>query len=451
MKSHSSRAVLLTEGTPWKRILAFSVPLLIGAVFQQVYNLVDTVIVGRFLGEEALAGVGATHNITMFVLAVTFGLTVGAGIITAQCFGAQAWKRLRAAVSATVTACLIMTVISMAVGLAGNRFFLRLLQVPEEVLPYAAQYLEVLYWLIGGQVAYNGAASILRSVGDSRTPLIALIVSSVLNIALDILFVTVIPWGVRGAALATAISQIVSAVICIVRLYKERESVHLTGICWKPEAGQVRLVFRAGLPQALQSCLISFGNMAVQRLINSFGVAVMAAYAGAIKVDGIAVQFIVSVTSALAVFTGQNMGRRDFLRIRQGLRSTLFIGAAEAVAIAALTFVFGQHFIRLFLGANAGPETIAVGAQYLRVMGAAYLMCVLMRGFLAVITGAGDVNVGALAGFAELAGRVAFSYLLAPYFGILGVWIATPISWGCGAIVPMVRYFSGKWKQKALV
>ena len=127
-------------------------------------------------------------------------------------------------------------------------------------------------------------------------------------------------------------------------------------------------------------------------------------------------------------------------------------GASLAAGlVAALTFVFGQHFIRLFLGANAGPETIAVGAQYLRVMGAAYLMCVLMRGFLAVITGAGDVNVGAVAGFAELAGRVAFSYLLAPYFGILGVWIATPISWGCGAIVPMVRYFSGKWKQKALV
>ena len=442
---------VMTSGKPAKLILGFSIPLLIGGVFQQLYNLVDVVIVGRYLGEEALAGVGSTGNLTFFLLSLVMGLCNGAGIIVAQCFGAENYRDMRRAITAVIWVAGVLTVIMAAIGYVGSPYFLRLLDVPENVMEYSVTYLKIIYLFVFGSVVYNGCSAVLRSFGDSRTPLYALMIASVLNIVLDLLFVVVVPLGVKGVAIATVISQHVSGAYCLIHLFVKREQYKLKGLQRKPDKDMVNLIFKTGIPTAFQSCLISVGGMSVQRLINSFGTSVMAAYAAAVKVDNIAIQVIVSLGTALSVFTGQNVGQRRFDRIKEGLRSTLFMSIGAAVGIALLALFFGKNVMLLFLGEGGSAEAVSVGATYLSIMGAAYIICGVMQSYQNVVRGAGDVNICMVAGMTELAGRVFFAYLLAGIIGETGIWIATPLSWGCGCVVPVIRYYTGKWKTKAYV
>ncbi len=441
----------MLEGKAWKLIMSFSIPLLIGGIFQQVYNLIDVMIVGRYLGEEALAGVGSTGNLTFFLLSLIMGLCNGAGIIVAQCFGAARFFDMRRAVTALIWVAGILTIVMAGIGVVGSPFFLRLLSVPENVVEYSLSYLRILYLFVAGSVLYNGCATILRSFGDSKTSLYALAVASVLNIGLDLLFIVVFQLGVAGAAFATVISQHVSGLYCLIYLFRKKEIFHLDGLNKKPDKAMILKIFRIGIPTAFQSCLISIGGMSVQRLINSFGTSVMAAYAAAAKIDNIAIQVIVSMGTALSVFTGQNIGQKRFDRIRVGMHSTLIMTAIASVTIAVIAFLFGKNLMILFLGEGSNTETVNIGAQYLSIMGVAYLICGVMQSYQNVIRGAGDVNTCMVAGMTELAGRVIFAYLLASLIGVVGIWIATPLSWGCGCIVPVVRYYSGRWKGKAIV
>lgn len=441
----------MTSGKPAKLILKFAIPLLIGGVFQQFYNLADVIIVGRYLGEKALAGVGSTGNLTFFLLSLIMGLCNGAGIIVAQCYGAENYRDMRRAVTAIIWVAGILTVIMAAVGFVTSPFFLRLLSVPDDVMEYSVTYLKIIYLFMFGSVVYNGCSAVLRSFGDSKTPLHALIIASVLNIVLDLLFVVAFSLGVKGVAIATVISQHVSGAYCLIYLIVKREKYQLNGLEKKPDKYMVQQIFRTGVPTAFQSCLISLGGMSVQKLINSFGTSVMAAYAAAVKVDNIAIQIIVSLGSALSVFTGQNIGQKRYDRIREGLRSTLCMTVISAVCIALLAFFFGKNVMVLFLGEGGSEEAISIGATYLSIMGVAYIICGIMQSYQNVVRGAGDVNTCMVAGMTELAGRVIFAYLLAKLIGVTGIWIATPLSWGCGCVVPVIRYYTGKWKTKAFV
>ena len=443
----------MLEGKAWKLILSFSVPLLIGGIFQQVYNLIDVMIVGRYLGEEALAGVGSTSNLTFFLLSLIMGMCNGAGIIVAQCFGAERYSDMRRAVTALIWVAGVLTVIMATIGFLGSPLFLRLLSVPENAMEYALDYVRILFLFVAGSVLYNGCSAILRSIGDSKTSLYTLAIASLLNVVLDLLFIVVFPMGVAGAAIATVISQHVSGGLCLLHLIRKRKEFHLSGLKAAPNRDMVLRIFRIGVPTAFQSCLISIGGMSVQRLINSFGTAVMAAYAAAVKIDNIAIQVIVSLGSALSVYTGQNIGQRRYDRIGTGLRSTLFMATIASLTIACIAFFFGRNLMMLFLGEGESAEAIAIGAQYLSIMGVAYFICGIMQSYQNVIRGSGDVNTCVVAGITELCGRVMFAYLLAAVLGVgvTGIWIATPLSWGCGCIVPVVRYYTGKWKGKAIV
>ena len=441
----------MTTGKPMPLIVGFAVPLLIGGVFQQVYNLVDVMIVGRYLGEQALAGVGSTGSLTFFMLSLVMGLCNGAGILVAQCFGVGNFYDMRRAVTSIIWIAGILTAVVMLIGVFACPFFLRLLSVPEDVIDYSVTYMRILLLFTGGSVAYNGASAVLRSLGDSKTPLTALIIASVINILLDLLLIVVIPLKVAGAAIATVIAQHASAGYCLFYLYKKREEFGLVGILTKPDRDMTVKIFRIGVPTAFQSCLISIGSMSVQRLINSFGTSVMAGYTAAAKIDSIAIQVITSLGSALSVFTSQNIGNHQFKRIREGLHCTLFMSIVSALVIAATAMLCGQQLMRLFLGTDQSQDAVTVGAQYLTVMGIAYLICAVMQSYQNIIRGAGDANTCMIAGFTELAGRITFAYLLAPHLGEMGIWIATPLSWGCGCVVPVFRYYSGKWKNKALV
>jgi putative MATE family efflux protein len=441
----------MTAGSPAKLIIGFAIPMLIGNIFQQIYNVVDTLIVGRYLGEEALAGVGSTGTLTGFLLAFVIGLCNGAGLVVAQCFGCHDNNKMKKAIISLIWVAGVMTVVVAVVGIVGAQVFLRILSVPENVLGYSVTYLKIIYTFVLGNIAYNGAASILRSTGDSKTPLYSLICSSLLNVVLDIFFIVVCNLGVSGVAYATVISQHLSAVICIAYLFAKRKTIGLDNLGLKSDKASSILIIKTGFPSAFQSCMISLGGMSVQRLINSYGASVMAAYVAANRIDSVAIQVIVSIGTALSVFTGQNMGNNDFKRIHEGLRKTLGMMMAASISIAIIVLVFRFKLMGLFLDSEASSEAVEIGATYLSIIGIAYVIAGIMQSYQNVIRGSGDVNTCMVAGLTELSGRIVFAYLLSSIIGVTGIWIATPLSWSCGCVIPVVRYYSGKWKGKRLV
>jgi putative MATE family efflux protein len=441
----------MTAGSPAKLIIGFAIPMLIGNIFQQIYNVVDTLIVGRYLGEEALAGVGSTGTLTGFLLAFVIGLCNGAGLVVAQCFGCHDNNKMKKAVISLIWVAGVMTVVVAVVGIVGAQVFLRILSVPENVLGYSVTYLKIIYTFVLGNIAYNGAASILRSTGDSKTPLYSLICSSLLNVVLDIFFIVVCNLGVSGVAYATVISQHLSAVICIAYLFAKRKTIGLDNLGFRSDKASSILIIKTGFPSAFQSCMISLGGMSVQRLINSYGASVMAAYVAANRIDSVAIQVIVSIGTALSVFTGQNMGNNDFKRIHEGLRKTLGMMMVASISIAIIVLVFRFKLMGLFLDSEASSEAVEIGATYLSIIGIAYVIAGIMQSYQNVIRGSGDVNTCMVAGLTELSGRIVFAYLLSSIIGVTGIWIATPLSWSCGCVIPVVRYYSGKWKGKRLV
>ena len=298
---------------------------------------------------------------------------------------------------------------------------------------------------------YNLTSSILRSAGDSKTPLYALIAASFINIGLDLFFILKLNMGVSGAAYATVISQFISGIICLVVIFRKRAELGFNGtVSLLPDVNITLLIIKTSLPSTLQSSLIALGGISVQRLINSFGSEVMAGYVAANKVDSLAIQVILSVGTALCVFTGQNIGVGNFDRIEKALKKSRTIMFLSAVVIAVCAYAFRFFIVGIFLDADANPIALNTGAQYLSIVGIAYLICAIMQSYQNVIKGAGDVNTCMVAGFTELAGKIIFAYAAAPFLGPLGIWISTPFSWACGCVIPVVRYYSGKWKFKTL-
>ncbi|MBO6196004.1 MAG: MATE family efflux transporter [Butyrivibrio sp.] len=441
----------MTKGSITGAIISFSVPMLISSIFQQLYSLVDTYIVSRYLGPEALAGVGATGLLTFLMLCIALGMGAGGGLIIAQCYGSKNYEKLRDTIISTGYIMLVLAAVMSFAGFVYSRKCLIFLKVPENVLDYSVTYIRIIFVFSIGTVLYNLTSSILRSVGDSKTPLYALIAASFINIGLDLFFILELKMGVAGAAYATVISQLVSGIICLIVIIRKRAELGFNGSGrLLPDAKNSLLIVKTSLPSTFQSCLIALGGISVQRLINSFGSDVMAGYVAANKVDSLAIQVILSVGNALCVFTGQNMGTGNLDRIKTALKESRIIMFFSAVIIAICAYVFRFSIVGIFLDADANPLALNTGAEYLSIVGVAYLICAVMQSYQNVIKGAGDVGTCMVAGLTELAGKIIFAYITAPILGPLGIWISTPFSWACGCVIPVVRYYSGKWKTKTL-
>lgn len=441
----------MTEGSPVKLILAFSAPLLLGNIFQQLYNLVDSTVVGRFVGANALAAVGAPGTIMALTLCLCFGLTNGAGIIIAQCFGAKNYNQLKATIGALICIISITALVLMIIGIAGAPFFLRLVSTPDEIINDAVLYMRIVMIGTPFSMAYNGASAILRNMGDSKTPLLMLMLSSFFNIVLDLIFVLAFGMAVMGVGIATVISQAVSAAACLIYMRRYKNELHLDGLKIRFNRRCAKQIFKTGVPTALQSCMISLGTLSVQRLINSFGTQAVAAYTASTKIDSVAIMVVVTMGMSLAVYSGQNMGAGKVDRIKSGLYKTLALVLTYCVIMAIVMIFFGNNLLRIFLDPSEAGEAVSIGTQYLRIIGIAYFMAGIMRCYLNVVHGTGDVNISMLTGLAELAFRIIASYILVKPLGLTGLWIAIPISWGCGSLIPVIRYYSGKWKYKSLV
>lgn len=441
----------MTTGNPLRLILTFAVPMLIGNIFQQIYNFVDAAVVGRFVGADALAAVGATSSTISVLVALMIGLTNGGSILIAQCFGKKDFEKLRKTVTGLIYITIAAAVSISVIGTLYSRYMLLLLGTPENVIDEAVLYTRIMFAGMAGMACYNVANATLRSLGDSRTPLVALIISSVMNVLLDLLFVVVIKGGVAGAAIATIISQAVSALFCIFHIIRHRRELNLDGITFKTDGKIISTIIKTGFPGALESCLISLGTMSVQRLVNSFGSVTMAAYTAATKIDSIAIAPVISVASSISVFTGQNIGALKLDRIKKGLYQSLAVLVGVCVITTAVIVIFRRQFLGLFLDPAYAMGSIIIGERYLAVVCFAYVIAAVMRSYLNVLRGAGDVNTSAISGITELVSRIIFAYILVGPFKITGIWMATPISWALGAAVPVARYYSGKWVNKKLV
>lgn len=446
-----TKTTSMTAGSPIKLILAFAAPMLIGNIFQQFYNLVDSTVVGKFVGADALAAVGSTGTLTGLTLCLCFGMTSGAGIIISQCFGAKNHSMLRRTISTLICVLTILSIIMVSLGLAFSRHIFEFLQVPEDIIDDSILYFKIVMLGTPFSMAYNICSSILRNMGNSKTPLYMLILSSFVNIGLDLLFVIVFNMSIAGVALATIIAQAVSAIACIVYMYINRFEFKLNGIKLSIDKRATRNIFKTGLPAALQSSMITLGTMSVQRLINQFGTMAIAAYTASTKIDSLAIMVVVTMGMSLSVFCGQNIGAGKTDRIKSGLYKTLALVLGYCVLIAVIMLLFGDKLLVLFLDPSQASEAIEIGTQYLKIIGIAYFMAGIMRCYLNVLHGAGDVNVSLSTGIAELLFRIIASYALVKPFGLLGLWIAIPISWGLASLIPVIRYYSGKWKNKILI
>lgn len=440
----------MTKGNPLKLIITFAIPMLIGNIFQQIYSFADASILGSFVGYEALAAVGATSGLSGILISSVMGFTNGGGIIISQALGAKKYGEMQKVVTALIY---IVAVMSVIIGIAGTVFsrpILILLSTPEELLENSAAYIRIIFSFIPATIFYNASGAVLRSLGDSRTPLISLIISTVLNAALDVLFIVVFGLGIKGAAAATGIAQIISVIFNITVIFVKRNELNLNSLPFKPETEEIKKIITTGLPAALESSLLSLGTISVQRLVNSFGAITIAAYTASTRIDAIAIAPIVSVGSAISVYTAQNVGANNISRVRHGLYKTLGSLLGLCLMIVTGILIFKRPLLRLFLDSDA-EAAVEIGARYLTIVSIAYFAAAVMRSYMNVLRGAGDVNVSAMSGVTELVIRIIFAYMLVNPFGETGIWIATPIAWSGGALITVLRFYSGKWLTKRLV
>ena len=443
----------MTQGKPMKQLLRFAFPIMAGNLFQQLYNVVDTAVVGKFVGADALAAVGTTGTIMFFFNTWIMGLFNGSGVIMAQYWGSKKYKDFKEVAAAIIRITLVMTAVIALMGLLLAPHMLKLIQVPKDILPDSKLYLRIcLCFCLFGAV-YNASSVTLRSVGDSKTPFKAMVTASIVNICLDLILVVYFNMGVAGVAIATVVAQCCSASICLVHILRHKEEMQLEGVFQVSGTAKIGQICRIGIPTAVQSCMISVGGMSVQGLVNSYGKDVMAAYTTSQRIDSVTIQVIVAIGNAMSVFTGQNIGSKNYERIRQGLRDTLKLMMGASVCLAVIVLVGRYGLLSLFLDPVKDAKAIEYAGQYLSIIGIAYMIAGVMNSYLNVIRGAGDVKTSVTAGFAELAGRIVFAFLLSgPVgLGVFGIWMATPLSWACGCIIPVIGYYKGSWKYKSVV
>lgn len=439
----------MTSGSETGHIVRFALPLLFGNLLQQTYNIADTIIVGQYLGDDALAAVGATGSITYLFYTLCIGLSIGAGVIISQLFGANDIKRMKSAVFNSALVTLIFGAVISIVGVIAARPVLTLLNVPANLITDSAAYMRI---ACGGTVAvaaYNWINSVMRAIGDSKTPLIFLGVATVINVLLDLFFVIVLQTGVEGAALATVLAQGFSALSCIIYSFRRNKAISLSRKDMLPERKMMKKCITTGVPIAAQNGLVSVSMVALQSVTNGFGETVMAAYTVSMRIEQFVQQPFSSLNAAVSTFAGQNIGAGKEKRSVKGLASGVKISVIFAVIMLAVFAIFGKLIVSCFV---SGEEVIDIGSKALLMTALFYIplgMIHTIRGFL---NGAGDTGYAIVNGAAEVICRIGFSLILTsiPAIGYWGIWITTSLTWLATALVSIIRYKSGKWKNKAV-
>ena len=430
----------MTKGNPVKLILLFSIPLLIGNIFQQFYSMVDTIIVGRFVGVDALAAVGATGSMVFLVNGFATGLTSGFAVLVSQKFGAKDENGLRKAVASAVTLTVISVIVVTLVSLIGAKPLLKLMNTPENIMGDAHTYIKIIYGGVVATVAYNLIASILRALGDSKTPLYFLIVSSVLNVVLDLVFIINFKMGVAGAAYATIISQGVSAILCLVYTYKKFIILRLKKEDFNVKRKYYQKHLKIGIPMALQFSITAIGIMTVQGALNVFGSIVIASYTAASKALQLVMQPAITFGVTMATYCGQNLGAKEYGRIKDGVKECTKISIITSIIAGAVLIFLGKYFVMMFIS-NPDAEILKYAQQVLDISAIFFIPLGLIFIYRNALQGIGDSFVPMMAGVYELVARAIVAFTLPKYLYFMGICLADPVAWLAAAIPLGITYF----------
>lgn len=429
----------MTTGNPVKLILFFSIPLLIGNVFQQFYSMVDTIIVGRYVGVQALAAVGVTGSLSFLILGFTFGLTGGFSVIIAQRFGANDEDGLRKSVATSTILSIISTIIITLASMLSAKPVLSLMNTPDDIINDATIYIIIIYAGTCATVFYNMIAGILRSLGDSKTPLYFLILSSILNIILDLFFILNFNMGVRGAAYATVIAQGISGILCLIYALKKYPILRLKKEDWIWDKNFALKHLNVGIPMALQFSITATGVMVLQTALNAFGSTVIAAYTAASKVEQIVTQPGISFGTTMATYCGQNLGAGKYDRIKEGVKKGSIITIMVSIIAAVVLFVFGKSLSTLFISSDQ-IEALNYSKQYLNTVAIFLPILGMLFIYRNSLQGIGDAFIPMMAGVAELVARIIVAFTLPAFIGYIGICLASPFAW-IGATIPMaIKY-----------
>lgn len=426
----------LTEGTPWKQILLFSIPIFWGNVFQLLYSLVDTKIVGSTLGTEALAAVGSVSTLHTLMTGFLNGLTLGFSLITAMCFGAKNRKRLKKSFAAAISLGVLTTLALVLMLMIFLNPVLNLLHVPQAQFEMAYAYISVLIVGLFATLFYNLCANTLRAIGDALTPLIFLIVATVSNIGLDYLFILGFQMGVQGAAYATVLAQLLSVVLCLIRIFRKFPILHIQKEDFRFERELMAEMYKSGLSMGLMSCLVGIGTILLQSAINTLGTTVIVAHTAARKVFELVSLPNSVLGSAMATYCGQNYGARRFDRIRQGIRASLIIAAVWAVVVFLICHTIEGKLIQ-FVASTTNPDVIYWGSTYLKVDMSFIVICGVIVILRNSMQGFGDRVIPVFSSCIELAGKIIFAFVFAPMFAYWGIIWAEPMVW-IAMVIPLI-------------
>lgn len=445
---------VLTEGNPLKLIMVFAVPLLIGNIFQQLYSLADTLIVGRLIGVEALASVGCTSSITFFILGCVQGMALGFSIVTAQRFGACDEQGVKKSFIATIWLAIITTIVFTAIFTPLVKPCLIFLRTDKTLLDNAEAYLfYVILFGIATNMAFNVLSSVIRALGDSRTPLYFLIVACLINIGLDILFIAVFHTGVAGAAIATVLSQGLSAVLCFIYIRIKFPILRFSVKEFVWDTKDILFHAKIGYPMGFQMSIIAIGSISVTFAVNTLGPTAAAAYTAAMKIENIALSPMMSFGAAMSAYTGQNYGAGKIDRVSEGVRKCLGVNIGVSIFIGIMIILFVEPLVSFFIGTNSESinpaDVIALSKQLLTVTGMTYWILAIVYVLRNTIQGLGKSVIPTIAGIGELVMRIIAALALTPVLGFVGVGLAFPMAW-LGAAVPLViAYFAVMKKLKA--
>jgi len=439
----------LTEGNSGSLIFKFAIPMLIGNVFQQLYSVVDSIIVGRYIGKQALAAVGASFPLIFMMISFVVGVAIGTTIIVSQYFGAKDIKMVKRSIETMYVFLFFAAILVTILGITLSGPIFRLIKLPEDVIPQAITYFNV--YLTGTIFffGFNGISSVLRGLGDSKTPLYFLVFSTVINVILVWLFVAIFKWGVAGSAWATVIAQAGAFFTGVIYLNRTHEIVKLNSLHLVFDKAIFRKSIMIGLPTGLQQTFVSIGMLAVTRIVNGFGTDAIAAYSVAIRLDSLAGMPAMNFGAALSTFVGQNLGANKPERVKQGFKATFLMSGALALLTSLFVIIFRQQLMHLFTDDAA---VIAIGAEYLVIVSSFYIFFSAMFVIGGVMRGAGDTLIPMfITLFALWAIRIPAAWILSRYFGVDGIWWSIPVAWFIGMTLSYLYYLTGNWKTKVVV
>lgn len=439
----------LTKGNVYKLMLQFTWPLMLGNLFQQLYHIIDSLIVGNYLGKEALAAVGAAHPVIFALVSLIIGIGSGLSIVISQFYGAKQYENVKVASDTTYIFILGSSFILTLLGIIYADYIISILELPEEIITYTVSYFKI--YLVGlvFMFGFNGTHSILRGLGDSKTPLIFLLVATLINVFLDLLFVAVLGWGINSVAWATVFSQFIAFVLIIRYINAKHPLISIKVFHFKFNYKILIQSLKIGLPSGIQQTLVALGIMALFRIVSEFGTEAVAAYTIVSKLDAIIVLPAINIAASLSMFVGQNFGAGRIDRIYNGFWVSLKLNTIVTILLSVICIVFRRDIISFF---NNDSEVIRIGSEYLLIAGGFYLIFGSMYIINAVLRGAGDAFVPMLITLFSLwIVRIPLSYFLSRTLETNGIWWGIPIAWMFGLILSLIFFKIGNWKKKNIV